>query len=219
MQFMTQSIYKNTVLTCTNFLQGVTYFETGDESSINKLSNIHRADTGTASNIPNYCLQISGLSSQQEMLYFGTWKFHKFYGCFSYCKSTVLRLYHLYPMASVPWKIHHTGNFLEGYIFTSQEVIPSTLRPYQEVPWIEPHYICPQLLCVPLQHTSLYSPLIIRSSFHIHADSEDLQYGLCRGWETKWEAISWTCVALALTGTWLCAEIDVSSQHTWVHTV
>lgn len=46
MQFMTQSIiYKNTVLTCTDFLQGVTHFETGDESSINKLSNTHCADT------------------------------------------------------------------------------------------------------------------------------------------------------------------------------
>lgn len=70
---------------------------------------------------------------------------------------------------------------MEGYIFTSQEVIPSTLRPYQEVPWIGPHYICLQLLCLPQQHTSLYSPPIIQGSFHIYADSEDLQYGLGRG--------------------------------------
>ena len=61
--------------------------------------------------------------------------------------------------------------------FHSTEVTPSTLRPYQAVPWIEPHYICLQLLCLSLQYTSLYSPLIIQSSFHIHADSEDLQYG------------------------------------------
>jgi len=123
MQFMTQSIiYKNTVLTCTNFLQGVTYYEWGDESSVNKLSNIHCADTNHSQQYPlcwyqsqpaislNYCLQIPCLSSQWEMLYFGTRKFHKFYACFNYCKSTVLWPYHLYPMASVPWKIHHTGN-------------------------------------------------------------------------------------------------------------
>lgn len=65
--------------------------------------------------------------------------------------------------------------------FHITEVTPATLRPYQAVPWIEPHYICLQLLCLPLQHTSLYSPLIIQNSFHIQADSEDLQYGLGRG--------------------------------------
>jgi hypothetical protein len=61
------------------------------------------------------------------------------------------------------------------------EVIPLTLGPYQEFPWTEPHYICLQLLFLSLHHTSLCSPLIIQSSFHIHADSEDLQYGLGRG--------------------------------------
>jgi hypothetical protein len=198
MQFMTQSIiYKNTVLTCTNFLQGVTYFERGDESSINKLSNIHCADTSHGQQHPwitpcrsqvwavnkKCCIlaqenftNFMAVSIIANQLFFGCIIFiqwHQFHG-----KYTTL---------GTLQKVH----------FHITEVIPSTVRPYQEVPWIEPHYICLQLLCLPLQHTSLYSPLIIQNSFHIHADSEDLQYGLGKVWGTKWEAISWTCMALA----------------------
>lgn len=222
MQFMTQSIiYKNTVLTCSNFLHGVTYFETGDESSINKLSNTHCADTSHSQqhpwttacrshvwalnkkccilaheNFTNF-MDVSIIANQLffSCIIFNQW--HQFRAKYTtlgtFWKDT---FWHHRKLYHRPWG--HTKNS-HGL----------------------GHTTCFQLLRVPLQHTSLYSPPIIQGSFHLHADSEDLQYGLGRGWGTKWEAISWTCVALALTGTWLraSAELDVSSQRRWVRTV
>jgi hypothetical protein len=158
------------------------------------------------------------------MLYFGTRKFHKFYGCFNYCKincsSAVSSLSNgISSMDNTPhWepsgRIH----------FHITEVMPLTLRPYQAVPWTEPHYICLQLLRLSLQHTSLYSPLITQSSFHmLTVKTFSMAWAGVRDkvGSHKLNVRGLGTVAGILTGTWLraSAELDVSSQRTWVHTV
>jgi len=125
------------------------------------------------------------------MLYFGTRKFHKFYGCFQLlqmnCSSAVSSLSN---GVSSTENTPHWEPF-GRYIFTSRKL-------YHQ-PWghTKKSHGLTHTTSVSSCYTCLYSPLIIQSSFHIHADSEDLQYGLGRGWGTKWEAISWTCMALA----------------------
>lgn len=101
--------------------------------------------------------------------------------------------------------------------FHIKEVIPSTLRPHKEAPWIEPHYICLQLFRLPLKHTSLERPLISHSSFHIHAHSEDFQYGLDQGLgQSKKPSVkpAWSSmVAGTLTGTCPSASAELYVRH------
>jgi len=155
------------------------------------------------------------------MLYFGTRKFHKFYGCLNYCKSTVLWLHPLYPMASVPWKIHHTGNLSEGTFshHVSYTINPEA-KPRSPMDWATLH-LSP---AVTLASTARFS---VFSSDH----PEFFPY-TC--WQ--WRSSVWPGQGVrdkvgshqlnlhglsTVAGTWLCAsaELDVSSQRRWVRTV
>lgn len=118
----------------------------------------------TASNIPELLLADPRFEQSTRKVIFWHKKISQILSLFQLlqidCSSALSSLTN--GISSTDNTPHWEGTFRKVHFHTTQ-VIPSTLRPYHKVPWTEPHYICLQLLCLPLQHTSL----IIQSSFHI----------------------------------------------------
>ena len=165
------------------------------------------------------------MSSQQEVVsYFGTWKFHKFYGCFNYCKSTVIWLHHLNSMTSVPWKIHHTGNLSEVYISTSWKytIYPEATQ-RSPMDWTTLH-LSPAVTIASKAHFSVL-PSDHPQFFPYTCWQQRLSVWPGPGVRDKagshqLNLHGLSTVAGTLTGTCLSASAnDVTSQLCWVHTV
>jgi hypothetical protein len=81
----------------------------------------------TASNIPELLLADPRFEQATRNVVFWHKKISQILWLFSIIANQLFfRLYPLYPMASVPWKIHHTGNLSEG---TFSHHISYTINP------------------------------------------------------------------------------------------